>query len=310
MGRLIASRPVAAASTEVPAQHGDLTRLARGGALNLVGGVVNGAFGFLLVVVLTRGLHGGAAGAFFEAIAIFSIAGATAAFGADVGLVRTIARMRARSGTADVRGTLMVALVPIGVAGAVAGACVFGFAEPLARAFGRGVDQAVTAQYLRVLAPFIPVLALRTPPGGHARVRHDGAERRRRPARDAGRPAAAGGGRDRLGSGRRRARPGVRAPTGRGPGGGAAVDEGAAPPGGSRRTPDRRRSPPPPPPRGILCRGVLAFHRPPGPGRRVPGGGVLAQHAAGRGVRVAPSGRESTPPPPATSWWGRWRSWP
>jgi O-antigen/teichoic acid export membrane protein len=162
VGRLIASRPVAAASTDVPAGHGDLTRLARGGALNLVGGIVNGAFGFLLVVVLTRGLHGGAAGAFFEAIAIFSIAGATAAFGADVGLVRTIARMRARSGTADVRGTLMVALVPIGIAGALAGACVFGLAEPLARVFGRGVDQAVTAQYLRVLAPFIPVLALYT----------------------------------------------------------------------------------------------------------------------------------------------------
>ncbi len=164
MGRLARPRAPAPASPGAPAHAsiGDLNRLARGGTLNLAGGVVNGLFGFLLVVVLTRGLLAQGAGAFFEAVAITTIAAGVAAFGADVGLVRMLALERARSRTADLGPTLVVALVPVTLAGAVAAALIVGFAEPLAHTFGRGVDQALTATYLRVLGPFVPVLAAYT----------------------------------------------------------------------------------------------------------------------------------------------------
>jgi O-antigen/teichoic acid export membrane protein len=144
------------------ARSADLTRLARGGALNLVGGVVNGIFGFVLVVVLTRGLHAARAGAFFEAVGILTIAGTTVALGADVGLVRMIARFRALGRTRELGGLLRVSLVPIGAAGVLAAVACFWLAAPLAHAFGRGTDQGFTAAYLRVLAPFIPILAVYT----------------------------------------------------------------------------------------------------------------------------------------------------
>jgi O-antigen/teichoic acid export membrane protein len=140
----------------------DLIRLARGGALNLAGGVINGIFSFLLVVVLTRGLHAARAGAFFEAVALFSIAGNAVELGADVGLVRTVARLRALGRSGDIRTTLRVAVGPVLAAGAAAGAVLFVLAPQAAHVFGRGPHQDVTTAAIRVLAPFIPVVAVYT----------------------------------------------------------------------------------------------------------------------------------------------------
>ena len=60
-------------------------RLARAGALNLAGMVAGGLLGFLVVVVVTRGLHTVRAGVFLEAVALFSILSGAVEFGADDG---------------------------------------------------------------------------------------------------------------------------------------------------------------------------------------------------------------------------------
>ncbi|HEV8421391.1 MAG TPA: hypothetical protein VGR13_08565, partial [Actinomycetota bacterium] len=70
----------------------DLSSLARGGALNLVGSLAGGALSFLLAVVVTRGLHPAGAGVFFEAVALFTILANTCEVGADTGLVRGVSR--------------------------------------------------------------------------------------------------------------------------------------------------------------------------------------------------------------------------
>src|SRR6266516_2729707 len=84
-------RPEGAPPTESSAGPGrpggggsrsDLSRLARGGSINLGGAVANGLFGFLLVLVVTRGLIPAAAGVFFEAIALFQILGNITQLGA------------------------------------------------------------------------------------------------------------------------------------------------------------------------------------------------------------------------------------
>ncbi|HYY77800.1 MAG TPA: lipopolysaccharide biosynthesis protein [Actinomycetes bacterium] len=143
-----------------PAAAGDLSQLARGGALNLAGAVANGLLSFVLTVVVTRGLRAGGAGAFFEAVALFMILSSIAGLGADAGLSRTIPRYRALGRARDIRRGLAVGMVPVAVAGVVLAACMFAFAPELARVFARrgGTDR--LAELTRSLAPFLPVYAV------------------------------------------------------------------------------------------------------------------------------------------------------
>jgi len=116
----------------------DLTTIARGGTLNMLGAVSNGILSFILVVVVTRGLGAAGVGAFFSAIALFNILSNVAQLGADTGLVRTIARYRALDRMPDVRPTLVIALAPAFLSGTVAAVLLFSFAPGLANLVGRG----------------------------------------------------------------------------------------------------------------------------------------------------------------------------
>src|SRR5207302_1908108 len=75
---------------ELDASRSDLTKLARGGSLNLVGGLVRGVLSFLLVLVITHGLHSAGTGIFFEAVAVFTILTSVGDLGASAGLVREV----------------------------------------------------------------------------------------------------------------------------------------------------------------------------------------------------------------------------
>src|SRR6185503_20986199 len=82
--------PEAAAEEERRA-NADISAMARGGLLNLVGAAGTGIFTFALVTVLTRGLGPASYGAFVSAMGLYTILSNTAELGADTGLVRTIA---------------------------------------------------------------------------------------------------------------------------------------------------------------------------------------------------------------------------
>ncbi len=137
----------------------DLTVVARGGLLNLAGVIANAAAGFVLVVVVTRGLGKTDAGIFFESVALFSILGAISQWGADVGVVRTIPRYLLQGRREDIRHAIEAGIVPAFVAGTVAAVVMFVFAEPLGRLLTNGAHGADLAPALRVLAPFLPLFA-------------------------------------------------------------------------------------------------------------------------------------------------------
>lgn len=137
----------------------DLATLARGGILNLVGAVCNALFAFVLTLVITRRLHAAGAGAFFEAVALFTILSTAAGLGADLGLVRMIARHLALDRVRDVRRSITSGLVPVLVVGAALAVFTFVNAAELARLLARSGHRDALAAYLRALAPLLPLAA-------------------------------------------------------------------------------------------------------------------------------------------------------
>lgn len=140
------------------AARAELRSLARGGSLNFVGFIISGALGFVLAVVVARGLGAEGAGVFFAVVAVFTILGNVSKLGADTGIVRAIARFRTLGKPMNIRPTIIAALVPVLVVGVLAGAAVFFFAPDLARNVVRDRPDMGTS-FLRLLAPFLPFAA-------------------------------------------------------------------------------------------------------------------------------------------------------
>lgn len=146
-------------SQQTEAALADLTAVARGGALNLVGVVTNTLFNFALVIIVTRGLGITSTGIFFEAIALFNILATAAQWGADVGVVRTIPRYRVLGRTKDLRHSIRAALAPTVLAGVALAVAMFVLAGPLGRWLTNGVHAGELTGVLRVMAPLLPVSA-------------------------------------------------------------------------------------------------------------------------------------------------------
>lgn len=132
-----------------------LGTIARGGLLNLLGAGAGGVLGFLLVVVVTRGLGAARAGPFFVAIALFSVIAKTLELGADTGIVRAISRDLVLGRAGDARRTLIVALLPVLLVGTLVAIAVHASAGELARRLASG-SAPVVAPLMRSLAPFLP----------------------------------------------------------------------------------------------------------------------------------------------------------
>ena len=136
----------------------DLRTVARGGVLNFGALIGNAIAGAVLVLVVTRsGLSAHDVGVFFEAVAFFNIAVSIALWGADVGLVRSIPRLRVLDRYRDVRRTIGVATAAVFVAGVLLAVLVQVFAEPVARVFTREGDPAALARSLRIVSLFLPI---------------------------------------------------------------------------------------------------------------------------------------------------------
>jgi O-antigen/teichoic acid export membrane protein len=160
VGGLTPSPPAVPSPSPDDAAQRDLTTLARGGALNLVGAAATGLLHFVLLVVVTRGLRAEGTGAFYEAVALFLILSSAATLGADVGLSRMVPRYRALNRVRDLRRGLQVSLWPVLVAGAALGLLTYGFAPELADLFSRRGETAQLTDFIRTFALFVPVSAL------------------------------------------------------------------------------------------------------------------------------------------------------
>ncbi|HYT37874.1 MAG TPA: polysaccharide biosynthesis C-terminal domain-containing protein [Acidimicrobiia bacterium] len=147
--------PEAAAEEERKA-GADISAMARGGLLNLVGAAGTGILTFALVTVLTRGLGPASYGAFVSAMGLFTVLSNTAELGADTGLVRTISRLRALDRVRDIRKTVYVAVIPPMVVSTLFGIAMWLWAPQLAHIFGKGQGSEQIAEFARWMAPFLP----------------------------------------------------------------------------------------------------------------------------------------------------------
>ncbi|MEH0843686.1 polysaccharide biosynthesis C-terminal domain-containing protein [Micromonospora sp. CPCC 205711] len=129
-----------------PAATGDqeVRRSTRNGLVGLAGAAINGVLGFLLTVVIVRGLGPAGSGAMFTAIGVVAIVGVLCCAGADTALVWALPRRRAgRDG--DAARLLPVALLPallLTVAVAATGVALARSLAPVLfdRDTGAGVD--------------------------------------------------------------------------------------------------------------------------------------------------------------------------
>jgi O-antigen/teichoic acid export membrane protein len=155
-----AARDVADTTTQETRR--DLSRLARGWLLSLVGVISSGVFTFIFGIVIARGLGASGAGVFFSAVALFTIMAAAAQFGASTGLIRSIARFRALGQVNAIRPTLSAALLPVVLTGIVLGALLFALADDIAGLVLDGSAAETAGRYLRVFAPVLPLAVAST----------------------------------------------------------------------------------------------------------------------------------------------------
>lgn len=89
--------------------------VAASGVISLVGSAINAVLGFALIALVGRGVGTAETGLFFQLVGWFMIAVALARCGADTGLLRALAQQSIDHRVAEVRQSVLVALVPVGI---------------------------------------------------------------------------------------------------------------------------------------------------------------------------------------------------
>jgi O-antigen/teichoic acid export membrane protein len=140
--------------------RGDVRSLAKGGLLNLVASGGGQLSAFLMTVVVTRGLGARGAGAFFEVVGLFTILSNSVRLGADTGLVRAVSARQALGATRELRRLMRVALGPVLLVGILVAAATWALGPLLARVFLHGIDPREGTGAIRLLAIFLPLVAV------------------------------------------------------------------------------------------------------------------------------------------------------
>jgi O-antigen/teichoic acid export membrane protein len=138
----------------------DVRSLAKGGLLNLVASGGGQLFAFLMTVVVTRGLGARGAGAFFEVVGLFTILSNSVRLGADTGLVRGVSARVALGASSELRRLVVVALGPVLLVGIAVAAATWALGPLLARVFLHGIGAAEGTSAIRLLAIFLPLVAV------------------------------------------------------------------------------------------------------------------------------------------------------
>ena len=126
---------------------------------SLIGAGVTAVCTFALTVVITNAMPRGEAGVFFSVTSVFLIASAVGQLGTQTGLVYFLARSRTLGQRTMIDRYLRAALRPVVAVAIAMTVALLVFAHPLAALITpRHVDLA--ASYLRLLALFIPVVAV------------------------------------------------------------------------------------------------------------------------------------------------------
>ena len=105
--------------------HEQLGRIARGGAVNLVGSVVSAVAAFLLVVLVANYTEESSAGMLFAAVSVLTIATAICTLGTDTGLARFALRYESQGRYGDVTAAIRAAVTPVAVVVVVLSSVLF-----------------------------------------------------------------------------------------------------------------------------------------------------------------------------------------
>lgn len=135
----------------------ELGRVARGGALNLVGAVVAATTGFGLTVAVTNQFPEEVAGTLFSLTSAFLIVLALATLGTETGLVRFLLPLKDEGRITDIPSTLRVAALPVFCLSLALAMALFVFADPVVQVLG--LSDAGATGSLRLLAATLPVAA-------------------------------------------------------------------------------------------------------------------------------------------------------
>lgn len=134
-----------------------LTGVARGGGMAFGGTSFAAVMGFVLTLVVTRGLSTDRAGQFFTATALYLVLQTVLAFGAGAGLVRFIPRLDTLGRRDDVPAMLVLAVVPVVIAGLLGGAVVVALAPQLADLLVSTADPGSATATFRTVGLFLPI---------------------------------------------------------------------------------------------------------------------------------------------------------
>ncbi len=130
--------------------------LARSGLIAVAGSAVNGTAAFVVAVIIARGsVDTSASGAVFVATAVFNIAYLVATLGAEVGLVRYVARDHSST-----RRLLRGAAIPAATAGLLAAIAIVAARHSLGDWFSDGTDGGQVASALRGVGPLVPLATM------------------------------------------------------------------------------------------------------------------------------------------------------
>ncbi|HEX2904960.1 MAG TPA: oligosaccharide flippase family protein, partial [Jatrophihabitans sp.] len=133
-----------------------LTGMARNGVFAMAGTGAGSVLGFVLTLVVTRGLSTTMAGQFFSATAVFIVLQTVLSFGVGAGLVRFVPRFQALGRHNDVPALMAAATVPVAVLG-VLGSIGLWFAAPvLAHHIGHDNPQAALSSFRVLALLFLP----------------------------------------------------------------------------------------------------------------------------------------------------------
>lgn len=136
-----------------------LTGVARGGVINLVGGVGNGVLQLLIVVLVTRFYPQAISGVLLAVTSLFLVVVAGSSLGADTGMLRWVPYFVVHRRPAQLRRTMAWALVPVAVVAVLSALVVAALAGPLSRALVPS-DPHDARVLITVLAVFLPFAAL------------------------------------------------------------------------------------------------------------------------------------------------------
>jgi O-antigen/teichoic acid export membrane protein len=142
--------------------------LARSGSLALIGQITSAILAFAFALAVGHLFHAVATGAFFIAVALFTVCGFIATLGADSGLTRSLPHLTVHGRSQDVYRVLIIAVIPPMLVSAAMAILLWSFAPQLAHvvtnAPAHGTVHADGTQtfttYLRLLVPFLPLATL------------------------------------------------------------------------------------------------------------------------------------------------------